>query len=75
MPAARRYDCDGQQLTGCGGLIPKDQHSRRAPTVAGEAQSLRLPMAMDRISKLESMLPNIMKKPSDTSSTIIQNIK
>jgi hypothetical protein len=41
----------------------------------GEMESLRLQMAMDRMSKMMSTLSNVMKKASDTSSTIIQNIK
>lgn len=41
----------------------------------GEMESLRLQMAMDRMSKLVSTLSNLQKKISDTSSTIVQNIK
>lgn len=41
----------------------------------GEMESLRLQMAMDRISKLMSTLSNMLKKISDTSSAITQNIK
>ena len=41
----------------------------------GETESLRLQMAMDRLSKLMSTLSNLLKKESDTSSSIIQNIK
>jgi hypothetical protein len=40
-----------------------------------EQQSLRLQMIMDRRSKMISTLSNIMKKISDTSSSIIQNLK
>lgn len=42
---------------------------------AGELQSLRLQMAMDRMSKLMSTLSNILKKMSSTTETIAQNIK
>ena len=41
----------------------------------GEMESLRLQMAMDRMSKMMSALSNIMKKLSDTSSNITQNLK
>jgi cell division protein ZapA (FtsZ GTPase activity inhibitor) len=41
----------------------------------GETESLRLQMAMDRMSKLMSTLSNILKKASETSGQITQNIK
>jgi hypothetical protein len=41
----------------------------------GEMESLRLQMAMDRMSKLMTMLSNLLKKASDTSQTITQNLK
>jgi len=41
----------------------------------GEMESLRLQMAMDRLSKLMSTLSNLLKKSSDTSSGITQNLK
>lgn len=41
----------------------------------GEMESLRLQMAMDRLSKLMSTLSNLLKKASDTSTGITQNIK
>jgi hypothetical protein len=41
----------------------------------GEMESLRLQMAMDRLSKLMSTLSNLLKKASDTASTITQNLK
>lgn len=41
----------------------------------GEMESLRLQMAMDRVSKAMSTLSNLLKKASETSSTIVQNIK
>lgn len=41
----------------------------------GEMESLRLQMAMDRISKMMTTLSNIMKKASETQSSIIQNVK
>jgi hypothetical protein len=41
----------------------------------GEAQSLRLQMYMDNISRLQSTLSNILKKWSDTASAIVANLK
>lgn len=41
----------------------------------GEMESLRLQMAMDRLSKLMSTLSNVLKKMSDTGQTITQNLK
>lgn len=41
----------------------------------GEMESLRLQMAMDRMSKMMSTLSNLLKKISDTAQGIIQNLK
>ncbi len=41
----------------------------------GETESLRLQMAMDRMSKMMSALSNLMKKISDTANQITQNLK
>jgi hypothetical protein len=41
----------------------------------GEMESLRLQMAMDRLSKLMSTLSNLLKKASETAAGITQNIK
>lgn len=41
----------------------------------GEMEKLRLQMAMDRVSKMMSVLSNLLKKISDTASTISQNLK
>jgi hypothetical protein len=41
----------------------------------GEMESLRLQMAMDRLSKLMQTLSNIMKKMEDTANSITQNLK
>lgn len=40
-----------------------------------EQESLRLQMAMDRMSKMMSTLSNILKKVSDTDQSIVQNLK
>lgn len=41
----------------------------------GEMESLRLQMAMDRLSKMMSTLSNLLKKISDTQASIVQNLK
>jgi hypothetical protein len=41
----------------------------------GEIESLRLQMAMDRLSRMMSTLSNMLNKVSDTASSITQNIK
>jgi hypothetical protein len=41
----------------------------------GEMESLRLQMAMDRMSKMMSTLSILLKKISDTNATITQNLK
>lgn len=40
-----------------------------------QQNSLRLQMAMDRLSKLMSVLSNLMKKASDTHNAMVQNLK
>jgi hypothetical protein len=41
----------------------------------GEMESLRLQMAMDRLSKMMSTLSNLLKKASETAQGITQNLK
>jgi hypothetical protein len=41
----------------------------------GEMESLRLQMAMDRMSKMMSTLSNLLKKISDTANAMTQNLK
>ncbi len=41
----------------------------------GETESLRLQMAMDRLSKMMTALSNILKKIDSTSESIVQNLK
>jgi hypothetical protein len=41
----------------------------------GEMESLRLQMAMDRMSKMMATLSNILKKIDDTEKGIVQNMK
>jgi ABC-type phosphate transport system auxiliary subunit len=51
------------------------QHDLDSMSEMGEMESLRLQMAMDRMSKMMSTLSNIMKKIADTNSQIVQNLK
>lgn len=53
------------------------QAKRRLDSISelGEMESLRLQMAMDRMSKLMSTLSNLLKKTSDTAQSITQNLK
>src|SRR6266851_2190151 len=46
-----------------------------SPSSLIETESLRLQMAMDRLSKLMSTLSNILKKISDTTDSIAANLK
>ena len=41
----------------------------------GEMESLRLQMAMDRLTKLMSTLSNLLKKIAETAEGIVQNLK
>lgn len=41
----------------------------------GETESLRLQMAMDRLSKMMTTLSNMLKKINDTAQSITQNMK
>ena len=41
----------------------------------GEMESLRLQMAMDRMSKMMSTLSNLLKKTSETAQSITKNLK
>jgi hypothetical protein len=51
-------------------IMPTDSVSEMS-----EMESLRLQMAMDRMSKLMSTLSNVLKKTSDTNSAITSNLK
>jgi hypothetical protein len=57
------------------GVEAKLKDSLDSLSEMGEMESLRLQMAMDRRSKFVEALSNIMKKISDTSETIIANLK
>jgi len=55
--------------------VTKMKNDMDSMSEMGETESLRLQMAMDRLSKMMSTLSNLMKKISDTSAGITQNIK
>ncbi len=67
LPAAERAELDGE--------IDRLQENLDDLSDADELRSLKLQMAMDRLSKLMSTLSNIQKKMSDTAQSISQNIK
>ena len=51
------------------------QNQKQAVSEMGEEESLRLQMAMDRLSKMMATLSNIEKKLAQTQDSIIQNMK
>ena len=51
------------------------EHNLDSLSEMGEMESLRLQMAMDRLSKMMSTLSNLLKKLSETAQGISQNIK
>lgn len=55
--------------------IKKAKDNQDSLNELGETESLRLQMAMDRMSKMMSTLSNLLKKVSDTSAGITQNLK
>ena len=56
-------------------IISKTRDKLDSLSEMGEMESLRLQMAMDRKSNMMATLSNLLKKMSDTSSSITQNIK
>ncbi len=57
------------------GIEAKLKGSLDSLSEMGEMESLRLQMAMDRMSKFMAALSNLEKKASDTSDAIIANLK
>jgi hypothetical protein len=57
------------------GVEDKLKDSLDSMSEIGEMESMRLQMAMDRMSKFMAALSNIEKKASDTSDAIITNLK
>ena len=66
-PIRRKEDLDA--------LVDKAKGDLDSMSEMGEMESLRLQMAMDRLSKTMSTLSNVLKKISDASNTITQNLK
>ena len=60
---------------GLDALIDQMKNDLDSMSEMGEMESLRLQMAMDRLSKMMSTLSNLLKKISDTASQITQNLK
>lgn len=56
-------------------LVDETKAELNSMSELGEMESLRLQMAMDRLSKLMSTLSNLLKKASDTAAEITQNLK
>ena len=56
-------------------VVDQMKHDLDSMSELGEMESLRLQMAMDRMSKMMSTLSNLLKKISDTASQITQNMK
>ena len=55
--------------------IPLVQSTQQSLIDASESESLRLQLAMDRESKFIETLSNLLKKMSDTSQGIVENLK
>jgi hypothetical protein len=55
----------------------KDEMKNKLDSLSelGEEQQLKMQMVMDRMTKADSAASNLMKKFSETSSSIIQNLK
>ncbi|SRR6266536_1670541 len=58
-------------------MLQLDNEKKKLDSMSemGEMESLRLQMAMDRMSKMMSTLSNLIKKMDQTSDSIIQNLK
>ena len=56
-------------------ISDKMKNDQDSMSEMGEMESLRLQMAMDRMSKMMSTLSNILKKMEETEQSIIQNLK
>jgi hypothetical protein len=66
--------CDGLANKLTAGLKAKDAKLDSLSEM-GEMESLRLQMAMDRMSKTMSTVSNLLKKASETANSITQNLK
>ncbi|HTN46257.1 MAG TPA: hypothetical protein VL098_07895 [Flavipsychrobacter sp.] len=68
-------DTTAQESAKLDEMIEKSKADIDSMSEMGEMESLRLQMAMDRMSKMMSVLSNLLKKISDTQQSILQNIK
>ena len=68
---------DASQSTqeAAGAIVDSLKHDLDSLGELSETESLRLQTAMDRLSKLMTTLSNILKKMSDTTQSITQNLK
>ena len=69
------YNLDRSGKASLDAMIDNMKSDLDSMSEMGEAESLRLQMAMDRLSKMMSTLSNILEKIDDTSQTITQNLK
>ncbi len=69
------YSAGTKAKTDIGALVETMKNDLDSMSEMGEMESLRLQMAMDRLSKMMSSLSNILKKISDTANAITQNLK
>lgn len=72
---AENARCSKREIRKLMDAIEQLQNDLDSMSEMGEMESLRLQMAMDRMSKMMSTLSNILKKISDTAQSIVQNIK
>lgn len=56
-------------------MVIKAKNDLDSMSEMGEMESLRLQSAMDRMSKMNSTISNLLKKIHDTQQSIIQNLK
>ena len=54
---------------------PANENNKDSLSEVGEEQTLKLQMVMDRMTKFEETASNILKKMSNTSDSILQNLK
>lgn len=71
-PASRTKPVSKKELDNFGNTMKNDLDSM---SEMGEMESLRLQMAMDKLSKMMSTLSNLFKKISNTAEQITQNLK
>jgi len=83
LAAAVAGKCDDFKVSSLGFVTKKDIDNVREAvrnkldglSELGEMESLRLQMAMDRLSKMMSTLSNMVKKISDTANSITHDIR